>query len=104
MEIQNWMRGLGYPESLQEIYNLQNQNTFIDTTDTKLMNIYSDATMNVLTSSQNTNFKIKYKDIFPISLSDLEFDATDKDIQYFTAQATFKYTIYNIVDLDGNPL
>ena len=25
MEIQNWMRGLGFPESLQEIYDLQDQ-------------------------------------------------------------------------------
>jgi hypothetical protein len=24
MEIQNWMRGLGFPESLQEIYDFQN--------------------------------------------------------------------------------
>ena len=104
MEIQHWMRGLGYPENLEEIYNLQKENTFMDTTDTKLMNIYSDATMNVLTSSQNTNFKIKYRDVFPVSLSDLEFDATDADIQYFTAEATFKYTIYDITDLNGDPL
>ena len=104
MEIQHWMRGLGYPDNLEEIYNLQKENTFIDTTNTKAMNIYSDATMNVLTSAQNTNFKIKYKDIFPVSLSDLEFDATDQDIQYFTAEATFKYTIYSITDLNGDPL
>ena len=68
------------------------------------MNIYSDATMNVLTSAQNTNFKIKYKDVFPVSLSDLQFDATDQDIQYFTAEATFKYTIYDITDLNGDSL
>jgi hypothetical protein len=104
MEIQNWMRGLGYPESLAEIYNLQREDTFVDTTDSKLMNIYSDATMDILTSSQNVNFKIKYRDVFPVSLSDLVFDATNQDIQYFTAEATFKYTIYDIVDLNGNPL
>ena len=28
MEIQNWMRGLGFPESLQEIYDLQDQKTW----------------------------------------------------------------------------
>jgi hypothetical protein len=104
MEIQNWMRGLGYPNNLDEIYKLQKQNTYLDTADSKLMNIYSDATMNVLTSSQNTNFKVKYRDLFPVSLSDLEFDATNEDIQYFTADVTFKYTIYDIVDLNGDPL
>jgi hypothetical protein len=104
MEIQHWMRGLGYPENLEEIYNLQKEDTFVDSTDTKLMNIYSDATMNVLTSSQNVNFNIKYRDVFPVSLSDLQFDATNQDIQYFTAEATFKYTIYDIVDKNGDPL
>jgi len=34
----------------------------------------------------------------------LNFDATDTDIQYFTAEAVFKYTIYNITDLNGKPL
>ncbi len=32
------------------------------------------------------------------------FDATDTDIQYFTAEVSFKYTIYSITDLSGNPL
>jgi hypothetical protein len=104
MEIQNWMRGLGYPNSLEEIYNLQKEQQYVDSTSTKLMNIYSDATMNILTSSQNTNFKIKFKDIWPYSLSSLDFDATDADIQYLTAEVSFKYTIYNIVNLDGDPL
>ena len=34
----------------------------------------------------------------------MTFDSTDTDIQYFTADVSFKYTIYNIVDLAGNPL
>ena len=104
MEIQHWMRGLGYPESLQEIYNLQKEDTFVNTTNSKLMNIYSDGTMNIYTSAQNVNFMIKYRDLFPVSLSDLQFDATNQDIQYFTAEATFKYTVYDIVDKNGDPL
>jgi hypothetical protein len=104
MEIQHWMRGLGYPESLQEIYNLQKEDTFVNTTDSKLMNIYSDGMMNIYTSSQNVNFMVKYRDLFPVSLSDLQFDATNQDIQYFTAEATFKYTIYDIVDKNGDSL
>jgi hypothetical protein len=34
----------------------------------------------------------------------MTFDATNTDIQYFTADVSFKYTIYTIVDLEGNPL
>jgi hypothetical protein len=31
----------------------------------------------------------------------LEFDASEADIQYFTADVTFKYTIYDILGADG---
>jgi len=29
-------------------------------------------------------------------LTSLDFDATNTDVQYFTAEATFRYTIYNL--------
>ncbi len=103
MEIQKWIRGLGYPESLEETYNYQKQKG--DFADTKgQLNLYSDATLLVLNSSQNLNFKVEFSDIFPISLSTLTFDATDTDIEYFTAEATFKYTMYNIVNTLNKPL
>lgn len=104
MEIQNWIRGLGFPESLDQIYALQKEQKYVDTSNSKLMNIYSDGTLQVLTSTSNPNFKIKFSDLWPYSLSDLNFDATDTDVQYLTAEVTFKYTIYNITDLNGNNL
>lgn len=104
MEIQNWMRGLGYPESLDEIYNLQKEQKYVNTNDSKLMNIYSDGTLQILTSSNTPNFKLKFKDLWPYSLSNLSFDATDTDIEYLTAEVSFKYTIYNITDMNGNNL
>jgi hypothetical protein len=68
------------------------------------MNIYSDGTLTILGSGLTPNFKIKFSDLWPYNLSALNFDATDTDIEYFTADVTFKYTIYQITDLDGNPL
>lgn len=104
MEIQNWIRGLGFPYSLNEIYDLQKQQTFVDTTDTKLMNIFSDGTLHILTSSNTPNFKLKFRDLWPYQISDLQFDATDTDVEYLTAEVSFKYTIYDITDLSGNKL
>ena len=104
MEIQNWMRGIGYPESLDEIYEWQRSNPSMGLQEKSQMNLYSDATLSILTSSNNSNFKVKFLDVFPYSLTDLQFDATDSDIDYLTAEVTFKYTIYNIVDNAGNPL
>ena len=104
MEIQNWIRGLGYPESRQEIIDLQTERDKIDTFESGLMDIYSDGTLTVLGSNQRPNFMVKFKDLFPYSLSTLNFDATDTDVEYFTADVNFKYTIYEITDLEGTPL
>ena len=32
------------------------------------------------------------------------FDATDTDVEYFTADVSFKYTVYTLTDLENNPL
>jgi hypothetical protein len=104
MEIQNWLRGLGFPENLREIYNLQKNVSAIDNKQNPMNNIYSDGTLEVLNSNKNTNFKVIFKDLFPYSLSSLDFDATDEDVNYFTAEVVFKYTMYNIVDKRGRPL
>jgi len=45
-----------------------------------------------------------FKDVFPYSLSTISFDATDTDIDYFTAEVSFKYTIYDMQDMAGNTL
>ena len=101
LEIQHWLRGLGFPDSLTEIQNWQKSNP---NAPSGPLNFTSDGTLNVLSSSNTPNFKVKFLDMFPISLSDLDFDATDTDIDYLTANVTFKYTIYNITDLDDNIL
>ena len=65
---------------------------------------YSDATLAVLNSNYNEVVKIKFWDLFPTSLSTLEFTATDTDINYLTATVTFSFLYYQILDKDGKPL
>ncbi len=103
-EVSKWMRGLGFPESLKEIYNLQKDNPNLNQPNKTQLNLYSDGTLTVYNSNFKPNFKIKFRDMFPFSLTTLEFDSTQTDIQYFTAEVNFKYTMFNITDLDGNPL
>ena len=100
MRIHNWLTGLGFPDSAQQ---------FLDKT-TDEDNIrdnleqFSDGSLHIL----NSNFKdiaiVKFKDLFPIYLTSLEFDATESDVNYFTADVTFKYTIYDIISPLGKPL
>tara|TARA_Y100001937_G_C7032892_1_gene290924 strand:+ start:218 stop:787 length:570 start_codon:yes stop_codon:yes gene_type:complete len=102
MEIQNWIRGLGFPESLQEFTKLEEEAVGVVVEDGD--NIYSDGTLQILSSNLVAKFNVNFKDLFPVALSTISFDATDTDIDYFTAEATFKYTIYNLTDLNNNPL
>jgi hypothetical protein len=104
MEIQNWIRGLGFPERLGQFAELQRSGLVQGNYVNDRQNIYSDGTLQILTSSQIANFEVTFQDIFPYSLSTMTFDATSTDIQYFTADVSFKYTIYNISDLQGNRL
>ena len=105
MEIQNWIRGLGYPESVQQFHDLESGAILPNRNYTKDGdNIYSDGTLQILSSNLIAKFNVSFKDLFPYSLSTISFDATDADIQYFTADVSFKYTIYNITDLSGNNL
>jgi hypothetical protein len=100
MTIHNWLTGLGFPETAQQYKDITTNDDGIR--DPK--EAFSDGTLRIL----NSNFKdiafVKFKDLFPISLSSLEFESSDTDINYFTADVTFKYTVYNVLGTDGDPL
>jgi len=104
MEIQDWIRGLGYPESVQEFRDFAAGGLTKGRYVRDKQNIYSDGTLQILSSNLVAKFNVNFKDLFPYSLTTLTFDATDTDIQYFTADVGFKYTSYNITDLSGNEL
>ena len=106
MEIQNWIRGLGYPETLKEFDDLEKQDYLYGAKpfDQRGDQIYSDGTLQILSSNLVPKFNVKFRDLFPYSLSTMSFDATDTDIEYFTADAPFKYTLYTLTYLEDNPL
>ena len=103
MEIQNWMRGLGFPESLAEFNDLKNE-AILGPMGKSTEDVYSDGTLQILSSNLVPKFQVVFSDLFPYSLSTVTFDATDTDIEYFTADVSFKYTLYQITDLSNNPL
>ena len=99
MLIQNWIRGLGFPERISQFGELEQRGLVQGNYVKDRQNVYSDGTLQVLTSSQIPNFQVNFQDLFPYNLSTLTFDATSTDMQYFTADVSFKYTIYNIVEI-----
>ena len=98
MKIHNWMTGLGYPESTKEFKDLT---TDPNTSARALDQQFSDGSLHILNSNFRDVAIVKFRDLFPVYLTSLEFEASDTDIQYFTAEVTFKYTIYDIVGPDG---
>jgi len=98
MAIHNWLTGLGYPESTEDFADLTTSST---TGLRSMQEQFSDGNLMILNSNYKTSAIVKFKDLFPYTLTSLDFDASVNDIQYFTAEASFKYTVYSIVDSDG---
>ena len=99
MAIHNWLTGLGFPESTQQFKDLTKDRYDSNITDTDEQ--FSDASLHILNSNYRDVAIVKFYDLFPQSLTSLEFEATDTDINYFTADVSFKYTYYEIVGTDN---
>ena len=92
LAVYNWLTGLGFPESGKQFKDVT---TDVDgQRDPK--EAFCDGTLRILNSNYREVAKVQFNDLFPISLTSLDFDATNTDVQFFTAEATFKYTIYNL--------
>lgn len=99
-EIYKWLKGLTNPQAWDEFYE------YIQTVDepgrtTNFTKQMSDARLLILNSNYNTVSSVNFKNIWPTSLSTLEFDSTVSDINYFTAEVNFKYSVYEITNSDG---
>lgn len=91
-EIHDWIRGMTFPEKYEEYANLKQLSPFAD----KVFPQFSEAKITVLTSSNNPSYTIKFIDCFPISLSSIVFSAGDTPENIVTADATFRFSYYNI--------
>jgi len=114
-EIHGWLVGLGFPDGYSDYNTLLEAGkdrfpTSKSSVSSELGKIrypapsqgaaLSDATLMVLTNKNNPVVEVRFKDIFPISLSNLEYNQQATDINYLTAQVTFKYSIYNFASIN----
>ena len=117
-EIHGWLTGLGFPKDNEQFRNLQNAGSdrFPTTKNVGLNKelgsikkavqddggLYSDATLFVLSSKNNSNLEIRFRDIYPVSLSGLDYNQQETDIQYLTANVTFAYKIYEFAGVGSS--
>jgi hypothetical protein len=92
MEIHNWMRALGTPQSIDDRVAFKDANRITATQEYR----YSDGTLQILNNNNRVNFDVVFKGLWPISLSTLAFDVTGSDNDFFTATVSFKYTLYEV--------
>ena len=100
LQIYDWITGLGYPESLQQYDDLKRNSRFYPAEDAPF-NERSDGTLVVLNSNYQPSLRVVFKDLFPVSLSGIPFSAVETEERYFTATVSFKYTIYDVIDVNG---
>ena len=66
--------------------------------------IYTNGQLHIVTSAYNPAFIVEFRDIFPVSLSGLQFDATMTDVEYITAEVTFKHQQFFLRNKNLQPL
>ena len=115
-EIHGWLRGLGFPGGYSEFKTLLDagEDRFPTSKNSVLGDagrskfaapnqggIFSDATLSILTSKNNAVVDVRFSDVFPISLSGLQYTQQAGDTDYLTANVTFDYKIYDFADTNA---
>ena len=88
--IHEWMRDNGNADQMQR-----------NTTES---DIYCNGQLHIVTSAYNPAFVVDFKNLFPVALTNLQFDATVGDVEYITAEVTFKHQQFFINDKNMKPL
>ena len=116
-EIHGWLIGLGFPRDYSEFQNLvsagndrfpaknQSVSTEIGKVKYGTANVggtYSDATLTILTSKNNPQLEVRFKNLFPTSLTGLDYNQQADDVQYLTATVNFEYEIYDFATVGSS--
>lgn len=89
-ELYNWIVALGFPDQ----YNQYKRVAAADPGEKET--VFSDAVLTVMNSGMVPNIEIRFQDLFPVSLGDINFTSTDSDVNYVTNTASFKYKIFTV--------
>ena len=58
---------------------------------------FSDMILSVLTNHNNGNREFQFRDVFPVSLSGVEFTTQATDVEYLQADVQFRYSEFSII-------
>lgn len=98
LEVYNWLIQFGFPSDASQYQKLLDEDENSQGKQTAISGM-SDGTLIIFNSNYRANVQVNFKDLFPVSLSALQFETKVNDIQYLTAEVVFKYTVYDIVKI-----
>ena len=103
-EIHDWMTGIGFPKTPEQFAEALRDSEVEKTVQRRgklaMPNVLtSDATLTLLTNKNNPVIQVNFRNIYPTSLSGLQFNTQDTDATPLTAQVTMSYDFYEIVTL-----
>jgi len=92
IELHDWMRAMTFPTEFEEYKDLSKLSKFSN----KAMPQFSDGQLTVLSNQNTPTFRFKFVDCFPISISSIVFSSTDSPETVMTADASFRFSYYDI--------
>jgi len=101
IELYKWLIALGFPENYSQFKSFTGSKIgsfpFVTKSNGESEVLaYSDGTLTILDSTNNPKVNIIFKNLFPISLEALDFDIASQTLEYFTAIASFRYTVFEV--------
>ena len=98
LEVHDWIRAMTFPTDFQEYRDLNRLNKFMTSrVDNKPQ--YSDASVVLLSSSNKPYYRFNFHEVFPTSLSTFVMNTMDGPDTIITADATFRYSYYDVEKL-----
>lgn len=92
-ELFDWITSVGFDQNFPQYANLKNDPSVPQG---QIGNIYSDASLTILTSKSNPNIRVDFTELFPTSLSEIEFSTAETSADSVIGTVTFAYSNYTI--------
>ena len=117
-EIHGWLMGLGFPKDHAQSRealgagsdrfptssggNFSSDAGKVPYGATAIGALFSDATLTILSSKNNPVQEVRFSDMFPISLTGLQYNQQATDVDYLTASVVFSYKIYEFAQINSS--
>lgn len=99
VELHDWIRAMTFPKNFDEYKNLKDLSVY-NRYQAPEKPQYSDCTVTLLSSANTPVLRFKYYDVFPISVSSFVMSFTDSPENPITADASFRYSYFDIEKID----